>query len=115
MEQYMTRLSKSLEELPSTLDTHISQIGQNIRLARKKRGLTMADMAERMFVTRKKLGRLENGEPSVSIEVPASALHVLGLENDLEKLADLLSDQAWNILDKVYLTDTVNCKSPIDG
>lgn len=48
----------------------------------------MQEMASRMFITRKTLARLEKGEPGVSLAVLTSALWVLGLENDLKKLAD---------------------------
>jgi len=47
----------------------------------------MEEMASRMFVTRKTLGRLENGDPGVSLAVFTSALWVLGLENQLKEIA----------------------------
>ncbi|MCF6289524.1 MAG: hypothetical protein L3J03_00755 [Desulfobacterales bacterium] len=47
----------------------------------------MEDMASRMFVTRKTLARLENGDPGVSLAVFTSALWVLGLEKDLLEIA----------------------------
>lgn len=66
----------------------ITILGERIRLARKRRGLTMEEMASRMLVTRKTLARLEKGESGVSLTVLMSALWVLGLENDFKKLAD---------------------------
>ena len=47
----------------------------------------MEDMASRMYVTRKTLSRLENGEPGVSLAVLASALWVLGLDGNLTEVA----------------------------
>jgi len=47
----------------------------------------MEDMASRMFVTRKTLSRLENGDPGVSLAVLTSALWVLGLEKELSEIA----------------------------
>ena len=61
----------------------VARIGERIRLARRRRGISQSDMAERMFVTRKTLSRLENGEVSVSLGVLLSALWVLGLEREL--------------------------------
>ncbi|NOY70744.1 MAG: helix-turn-helix domain-containing protein [Deltaproteobacteria bacterium] len=49
--------------------------------------MTLDDMASRIFVTRKTLSRLENGDPGVSMAVVASALWVLGFENDLREVA----------------------------
>ena len=74
--------------LPVEITECISILGERIRLARKRRGLTMQEMASRMFVTRKTLARLEKGEPGVSLAVLTAALWVLGLENDLKNLAN---------------------------
>ena len=73
--------------LPFQARQAISELGARIRIARKRRSLTMADMASRMFVSRKTLSRLENGDPGVSLAVFASALWVLGLEKDLLEVA----------------------------
>lgn len=66
----------------------IVRVGERIRLARTRRGITQAEMADRMFVTRKTLSRLEHGDPGVSMSVLASALWVLGLDDGLRALAD---------------------------
>ena len=73
--------------LPPEAATIISQLGERIRIARKRRAVTMENMASRMFVTRKTLARLENGDPGVSLAVFTSALWVLGLEKDLHEIA----------------------------
>lgn len=74
--------------LPPDASQTIAQLGQRIRIARKRRALTMAEMAARMFVTRKTLSRLEKGDPGVSLAVFASALWVLGLEKGLLTVAN---------------------------
>ncbi len=96
----MTRKTLGKEGLPLSLKHKIITVGQNIRLARKRRKLTMQDMAGRMFVTRKTLNRLESGDPGVSFSVLASALLALGLEDDLEKIADPEADRTGNIIDR---------------
>ena len=96
----MAHQSLGKEELPLSLRNIIKTIGHNIKLARKKRGLTMQDMADRMFVTRKTLNRLESGDPGVSVGILASALLTLGLENDLNKLAEPEADITGNIIDR---------------
>ncbi|MCK5689580.1 helix-turn-helix domain-containing protein [Myxococcota bacterium] len=83
----MTQKEKRAKDLPLDVESVISQLGERIRIARKRRSLTMQEMASRMFVTRKTLARLEKGDPGVSLAVVASALWVLGLEQDLGKLA----------------------------
>jgi transcriptional regulator with XRE-family HTH domain len=74
--------------MPPLVSEAIVRIGEHVRLARMRRGITQAELAERMFVTRKTLSRLEKGEPGVSLSVLASALWVLGLEAGLRDLAD---------------------------
>ncbi|GAB6096130.1 hypothetical protein JCM14469_23830 [Desulfatiferula olefinivorans] len=96
----MARNSASRSGLPLTVTTAVEKVGAQIRLARKKRGMTMEEMADRMFVTRKTLQRLENGEPSVGFGVVASALLVLGMEGDLVKLADPSADHVGAVIEK---------------
>jgi transcriptional regulator with XRE-family HTH domain len=83
----MTQNKTSNKVLPPEVLKTITTIGERIRLARKRRNLTMEAMASRMFVTRKTLARLEKGDPGVSLAVLSSALWVIGLENDLKNIA----------------------------
>jgi transcriptional regulator with XRE-family HTH domain len=62
-------------------------LGDRLRTARLRRRLTVTEMAERMGVTRPTLNRLERGDLSVGLSVLVRALGVLGLDEDLAKLA----------------------------
>ncbi len=62
-------------------------LGDRIRAARMRRRLTVTVMAERMGVARPTLNRLERGDLSVGLGVLVRALGVLGLDEDLAKLA----------------------------
>lgn len=83
----MSSKQRIQNSLPPEAATIISQLGERIRIARKRRAITMEDMASRMFVTRKTLARLENGDPGVSLAIFTSALWVLELEKDLHEIA----------------------------
>jgi transcriptional regulator with XRE-family HTH domain len=74
--------------MPLSVGEGIVRVGERVRLARTRRGITQAEMADRMFVTRKTLSRLEHGDAGVSMSVLASALWVLGLDDGLRSLAD---------------------------
>lgn len=63
------------------------ELGERIRTARMRRRLTVTEMAERMGVTRPTLNRLEQGDLAVGLGVLVRALGVLGLDDDLAKLA----------------------------
>lgn len=83
----MPQAHRVKKSLPPEAIAIISQLGERIRIARKRRAITMEDMASRMFVTRRTLARLENGDPGVSLAVFTAALWVLGLEKELREIA----------------------------
>ena len=96
----MARKTLGKDGLPLALRHKIARVGGDIRLARKRRGWTMQEVADRMFVTRKTLNRLESGDPGVSLGILAAALLALGLENDLDALADPENDHTGNMIDR---------------
>jgi transcriptional regulator with XRE-family HTH domain len=83
----MAKKTRSLSSLPPAVTDGVAHLGEHIRIARKRREMTLEEMASRMFVTRKTLSRLENGDPGASLGVLASALWVLGFEKDLLAIA----------------------------
>ena len=62
-------------------------LGERLRLARLRRRMSATEMAERMGVSRMTLYSLEKGDLSVGLGVLVRALGVLGLEEDLGRLA----------------------------
>jgi transcriptional regulator with XRE-family HTH domain len=65
----------------------LQQMGENLKLARKRRKLTSTQVAERAAINRSTLVEIEKGNPSVSIGAYFNTLRVLGLQNDILKLA----------------------------
>lgn len=62
-------------------------LGERLRAARLRRRMSEAELAERAFVSRMTLRKLEAGDLSVSAAVLARVLEVLALDQDLDKLA----------------------------
>lgn len=65
----------------------LDQVGENIRLARKRRKLTTIQVSERADINRSTLYEIEKGNPSVSMGAYFNTLRVLGLQDDFLKLA----------------------------
>jgi len=65
----------------------LEQMGENIKLARKRRKLTVMQVAERAGIDRSTLYYIEKGNPSVSLGAYFNVLRVLGLHDDFLKLA----------------------------
>ncbi len=65
----------------------LETVGENIKLARRRRKLTTIQIAERANIDRKTLYMIERGSPSVSIGAYFNVLRTLGLQNDFLKLA----------------------------
>lgn len=65
----------------------LEQVGENIRLARKRRKLTTLQVAERAGIDRTTLYKIEKGNGSVSLAAYFNTFRVLGLQDDFLKLA----------------------------
>jgi len=65
----------------------LAGLGENLRMARLRRRLSAAKVAERAGISRNTLHLLEKGEGNSSIAVLFQVLVVLGLELDFSKLA----------------------------
>jgi transcriptional regulator with XRE-family HTH domain len=66
----------------------LEQMGENIKLARKRRKLTTIQVAERADIARSTLYLIEKGDASVAFGAYFNVLRVLSLQNDILKLAD---------------------------
>lgn len=65
----------------------LEQMGENIKLARKRRKLTAIQVAERAGIARSTLYLVEKGDSSVAMGAYFNVLRVLGLQDDFLKLA----------------------------
>ncbi|GAB4162943.1 MAG: hypothetical protein Tsb0033_22520 [Winogradskyella sp.] len=65
----------------------MERLGENIKLARKRRKLTTVQVSERADIDRTTLYKIEKGNSRVSIGAYFNVLRVLGLQDDFLKLA----------------------------
>jgi transcriptional regulator with XRE-family HTH domain len=65
----------------------LAELGENVRLARRRRGFSMVLVAERAGMSRPTLRAIERGDDGVTLGALANVLHSLGLEKDLALVA----------------------------
>lgn len=74
--------------IPSQAAERVALLGQRIRVARIRRGWSVADLAGRAGINRNTLTALELGKPGTAVGVCITVLWVLGLDKSLEAVAD---------------------------
>ena len=65
----------------------LEKVGENIKLARKRRNLTTIQVSERAGIDRSTLVRIEKGDGRVSLGAYFNVLRVMGLQDDFLKIA----------------------------
>lgn len=81
---YMSK--KTIQLLPASMKI-LKELGGNLKLARLRRKLSTAQVAERANISRVTLWQVEKGIPTVAMGTYCQVLFVLGLEKDLLKVA----------------------------
>ena len=99
----MVRRVSQIPSIPLPAAHALRKLGRDLALARRKRGIATADMAERLFVSRDTLWRMERGDPSVAMGTLATAVFVLQLHARFGNLAAPASDALALSLDEARL------------
>jgi DNA-binding XRE family transcriptional regulator len=74
--------------IPLQVTERVAQLGQRIRVARIRRGWSVAILAGKAGVNRNTLTALELGKPGTAVGLCFTVLWVLGLDKSLEDVAD---------------------------
>jgi len=93
--------------MPLPVKRILAKLGADIKAARLRRRITMTLMAERAFVARSTLQKVEQGDPGVSLGVYATVLFILGLSERIADLADVGTDSVGLQLDEERLPQRV--------
>lgn len=81
----------------------LERLGQDIRNARLRRNIAVADLAVRAGTSPSSISRLEKGDPGVAIGTLADVLVVLGLVERLADLVDVRKDELGLALSSEHL------------
>lgn len=74
--------------LPRKLQQKMSIVGEQIKLARLRRNLSIAQVAERATCSPLTVNRIERGSATVSMGIYARVLYALQLDDDLLLIAN---------------------------
>lgn len=101
---------RSNASLPLSVEKILKNLGDNIQIARKRRGYSEASLADLAHISKQTLRRAEAGEPGIGIGVLASILFVLRLEADLGLVADPERDVQGIFLSDAKLPKRIRSK-----
>ena len=74
-------------KLPRKLEQKMQVVGEQIKLARLRRNLSVAQVAERATCSSLTVSRIEKGAPTVAIGIYLRVLYALQLDDDILFLA----------------------------
>lgn len=102
--------SSVFDVLPPKTRRSLGKFGADLSLARRKRRLTVAMMAERAGISKSTYQRAEKGDPTVAMGVYAMILFVLGLGDAFGDLVDPRKDDQGLLLDEQRVPRRVRVK-----
>jgi len=78
--------------IPFPVSRALAKLGADISLARRRRHISQASLAERMGASVSTVRRMEKGDPRIPVHFIARALLIFGEIKALENLLDTASD-----------------------
>ena len=93
--------------LPLPVKRALTKLGDDIKSARLRRRISMTLMAERAFISRSTLQKVEQGNPGVSLGIYATVLFILGMSDRLASLVDAATDSVGLQLEEERLPKRV--------
>lgn len=106
---------KAYQALPIPVKRSLKKFGEDIRIARIKRGFTIEMMAERMGMHRSTYSKIEKGDAVVGLGAYASVLFILGFRTPFSELIDMSHDDTGLLLDLEKLPKRVHAKKTPRG
>ena len=101
--------------LPIPVQKALRKLGQDISDSRRRRRIPVALMVERAGLSKATLGKIEKGDPTVSLGGYAAVLFVLGLTERLGDMADANHDTVGRMLEEENLPKRIRLPSKEDS
>lgn len=93
------KTSWKAKPLTISAETELQALGENLRIARERRKMSVTDLAERLDVDRRVIQKLERGDPTVALGALLQALSVFGLARGFSQLIAPENDIETTILE----------------
>jgi transcriptional regulator with XRE-family HTH domain len=94
----MTARNKLQTALPYSVEKTLKRLGANLRTARLRRNLTIAEIAEKIGTGERAVADAEKGKPSTGVAVYAALLWALDLLDQLDLVATPERDEEGQTL-----------------
>lgn len=95
----MSRKNRLIEATPHPVEEALKQLGQNLREARIRRNMTIAEAADRIGTGPRAVMDAEKGKPATGMVVYAALLWLYDQLYQLEEVADPYRDEEGRILE----------------
>ncbi|WP_427914114.1 helix-turn-helix domain-containing protein [Ramlibacter sp. MMS24-I3-19] len=105
----MTEISVTV---PYEVQKATRELGENVRIARKRRRMLQGELAQKAGVGEKTIRRLEKGDDGVSVGNALSVLWALGLLSTARALANPETDEHGKTLELARLPERVRESGP---
>ena len=99
-----------MDALPIPVNSALRKLGADIRDARLRRRIPVAVMAQRAFISRTTLVKVEKGSPGVAMGTYAAILFALGMIDKLRELASAKSDEIGLALEEERLPKRIEIR-----
>jgi transcriptional regulator with XRE-family HTH domain len=96
------------QTLPIPVKSALRNLGSDIRDARLRRRIPSAVMAQRAFISRTTLMKVEKGDPGVGVGTYAAVLFALGMLDRLRDLASAKTDEIGLALEEERLPKRID-------
>jgi cell division protein ZapA (FtsZ GTPase activity inhibitor) len=90
--QFMSQKNQLFQTPPYAVEEAIKYLGQNLRIARRRRRLSIAQVAEKIGAGVRVISDAEKGKPSTAVAVYTALLWVYDLLENMREVASPLAD-----------------------
>lgn len=101
--------------LPAPVERALQKLGQDLSLARRRRHISQASLAERIGASLNTVKRMEKGDPRVQLHFVARALYVFGDIERVAQLFDTSEDQIGLVLMDAQVPKRIRSRKAASG